>query len=102
MRHPTCLAYTRWTQWTRLIRLVGYTEGSDSANPQSEEEVKEMLSVLDVNNDGKISTREVVALLERMNDTLDINKVEQYINERDQDKDGYLDLNELAALLADE
>ncbi|KAA3676092.1 uncharacterized protein DEA37_0002482, partial [Paragonimus westermani] len=67
----------------------------------TEEDVKELLSVLDVNSDGKISTREVVALLERMNDTLDINRVEQYINERDQDKDGFLDLNELAALLAD-
>ncbi|KAF8565427.1 hypothetical protein P879_05147 [Paragonimus westermani] len=67
----------------------------------TEEDVKELLSVLDVNSDGKISTREVVALLERMNDTLDISRVEQYINERDQDKDGFLDLNELAALLAD-
>ncbi|KAF7261304.1 hypothetical protein EG68_01475 [Paragonimus skrjabini miyazakii] len=57
-------------------------------------------SVLDTNKDGKASVDELKTFLDSADCKLDKKLVQQFIDTHDQDKDGKLDLNELAACLS--
>ncbi|CAH8461040.1 unnamed protein product [Dicrocoelium dendriticum] len=67
----------------------------------SKEELRELLSDLDKNGDGKIGVKELKELMESCGDKIDRATVEQFIEDYDLDKDGKLDLNELVNSLAD-
>ncbi|THD28603.1 putative calcium-binding protein [Fasciola hepatica] len=64
-------------------------------------EVTELLKVLDKNNDQKVSVEELQEFLNSSKCTVDKAKVEAFIKHHDKDKDGKLNLNELAALLSE-
>ncbi|CAH8460948.1 unnamed protein product [Dicrocoelium dendriticum] len=70
------------------------------AEKLSMEEVKQLLSALDKNDDGKVSADELQHFLSTPNCKIDKEKLEMVIARHDKDKDGKLDLNELADLLA--
>lgn len=57
--------------------------------------------MLDKNNDSKVSADELHAFLSSPKCTLDKAKVQAFIDHHDKDKDGKLDLNELAAILSE-
>ncbi|TGZ56131.1 hypothetical protein CRM22_010200 [Opisthorchis felineus] len=69
--------------------------------PAKKAEMLELLSVLDKNNDKKVSVDELKEFLEQgRGTTLDKSIVQKFIDKHDKDKDGKLDLEELAECLA--